>query len=90
MNTIMTDDHTLELIHSDLETTQTEGPYSVEILIYRSADSGWLHEVVAEDGNSTVWEDAFDTDEAALGEAILAIKEEGIQSFYQDGAPTQH
>jgi hypothetical protein len=86
----MTDDHTPELIHSDLETTQTKGPYSVEIFIYRSADSGWLLEVVAEDGNSTVWEDPFDTDEAALGEAILAIKEEGIQSFYQDGAPTQH
>ena len=86
----MSDDGTPEIIHSDLETTQTEGPYSVEILIYRSADSGWFLEVVAEDGNSTVWEDPFDTDEAALGEAILAIKEEGIQSFYQDGAPTQH
>ena len=80
-----------DLIHSSLETTQTQGPYSVEIFIYRSADSGWFLELVAGDGNSTVWEDQFETDDAAFGEAILAIQEEGIQSFYEHGAlTTQH
>ena len=87
----MTEDDTLDLVHSDLETTQTQGPHSVAIYIYRSADSGWFLELVAGDGNSTVWEDQFETDDAAFGEAILAIQEEGIQSFYENGAlATQH
>jgi hypothetical protein len=86
----MTHDHTPDLIRSDLETTHSQGSHAVSIHIYRPDDAGWLLEIVAADGNSTVWEDRFDTDEAALGEAILAIKEEGMQSFYQDGAPTHH
>ena len=87
----MTQDHAEELIRSDLETSQSEGGYSVSIHIYRGDDTGWLLEIEAADGNSTVWEDRFDTDEAALGEAILAIKEEGIQSFYENAAlATQH
>ena len=80
-----------DLTHSSLETTQTQGPHSVAIYIYRSADSGWFLELVAGDGNSTVWEDQFETDDAAFGEAILAIQEEGIPSFYENGAlATQH
>ena len=79
----MSQDQCPEIVHSDLETTHTEGQYAVDIRIYRSADSGWFLELVAADGNSTVWEDPFETDDAAFGEAILAIKEEGIQSFYE-------
>ena len=85
----MTQDPRPDLIHSELETTQTEGPYSVAIQIYRSEDSGWLLEIVAADGNSTVWEDPFESEDAALGEAILAIREEGIESFYQSLPVTQ-
>ena len=71
-----------DLIHSDLETSHSQGSYSVSIQIYRSTDTDWTLEVVAADGNSTVWEDPFDSEDAALGEAILAIRDEGIQSFY--------
>jgi len=78
----MTDDQCLDLIRSDLETTHNQGRYSVSIQIYRSADSNWTLEIVAADGHSTVWEDPFDSEDAALGEAILAIRDEGIQSFY--------
>jgi uncharacterized protein len=87
----MTEDHSLVLIHSDVETTHSQGSRSVDIRIYCSADSAWVLELVAGDGNSTVWEDPFETDDAAFGEAILAIKEEGIESFYQDSSlKTQH
>ena len=79
----MKQDQLPDLIRSDLETTHSQGPYSVAIQIYRSDDSGWLLEIMAADGNSTVWEDPFESEDEALGEAILAIKEEGIQSFYQ-------
>ena len=71
-----------KFIHSDLETTRTEGSHSVQISIYRSEDSDWFLELIAGDGNSTLWPEAFETEEAALGEAILVIKDEGIQSFY--------
>jgi len=71
-----------DLIHSDLETTRTEGSHSVRICIYRSEDSDWFLELIAGDGSSTVWPEPFQAEEAALGEAILTIKEEGIQSFY--------
>ena len=48
----------------------------------RSEDSDWFLELIAGDGNSTVWPEPFQTEEAALGEAILTIKDEGIASFY--------
>jgi hypothetical protein len=76
------DDSDQKFIHSDLETTRTEGISSVQISIYRSEDSDWFLELIAGDGNSTVWPEAFETEEAALGEAILVIKDEGIASFY--------
>ena len=78
----MTDDQCSDLIRSDLENTRTEGKYSVEIRIYRSAGTQWFLELVAGDGHSTLWEEVFESDDAAFGEAILAIREEGIQSFY--------
>lgn len=76
------DDSDQKFIHSDLETTRTEESYSVQISIYRSEDSDWFLELVAGDGHSTLWEDVFESDDAAFGEAILAIREEGIASFY--------
>ena len=78
----ITDDQCSDLIRSDLETTHSQGSYSVSIQIYRATDSNWTLEIVAADGHSTVWEDPFDSEDAALGEAILAIRDEGIQSFY--------
>lgn len=77
-----TDDQCSDLIRSDLETTHSQGRYSVSIQIYRATDYNWTLEIVAADGHSTVWEDPFDSEDAALGEAILAIRDEGIQSFY--------
>jgi uncharacterized protein len=86
----MNQDYSPVVIHSDLETTHSQGPLLVDIRIYRSADSGWILELVAGDGNSTVWEDPFESDDAAFGEAILAIKQEGVASFYQDVALMTH
>lgn len=40
----MSQDQCPEIVHSDLETTHTEGQYAVDIRIYRSADSGWFLE----------------------------------------------
>ena len=51
------------------------------IEIYEDGEGGWLLEVVDEFGNSTVWDDSFPTDSAALAEALNAIDTEGIASL---------
>ena len=69
------------LIYSDLQTTFAMDGHTLEIIIYRLPDSDWTLEVVDENNNSTVWEDTFATDEAALAEAIGEIKSEGVHAF---------
>jgi uncharacterized protein len=75
----MTDD--MDIIHSPLQQTYSADGHSVSIQIYRSHDAPWVLEVVDEHGTSTVWDELFDTDKAALEAAFLAIEEEGMASF---------
>jgi uncharacterized protein len=78
----MTDD--MEIIHSPLAQTYSTGGHTLRIDIYRSADSLWHLEVVDEQGTSTVWDDLFETDKAALEAAFLAIETEGVTGFLTD------
>lgn len=52
----------------------------IEIFIYRIDESNedWSLEIFDEEGTSIVWNDLFDTDQAALDELCQAIEEEGI------------
>lgn len=75
----MTND--IELIHSLLTQTYSADGHTLQIEIYRSADSPWILEVVDEQGTSTVWDDPFETDNAALAAAFVAIEEGDIHSF---------
>jgi hypothetical protein len=51
-------------------------------LIYRGRnDPAWVLEVEDHLGGSTVWEGDFETDQAALDAALLAIEEDGVESF---------
>lgn len=78
-----TDD--IEIIHSPLAQTYRAQGYTLRIDIYRSAaDIQWILEVVDEGGTSTVWDDPFETDKAALEAAFLAIESEGISTFLTD------
>jgi uncharacterized protein len=70
-----------KLIHSALSRTIREGGTEVCIDIYRLETSDWSLEVVDETGTSTVWDDLFPTDQAALEEALKTIHEEGIGTF---------
>ena len=54
---------------------------SVEVLIYSDGKYGWILEVVDEEDASTVWDDSFLTDQAALEAVMNVIEEEGIYSF---------
>ncbi|WP_444929695.1 hypothetical protein ACJJIF_18170 [Microbulbifer sp. SSSA002] len=66
---------------SELSQIYREGEVSVQIDIYEDGEGGWLLEIVDEHNNSTVWEDAFDSEQEALDEALDALREEGIATF---------
>lgn len=70
--------------HSPLSQRLTRDGAAVEIEIYDDGEGGWLLEIVDEFGNSTVWDEAFPTDSAALAEALNTIDDEGIASVIGD------
>lgn len=76
-----------DLINSPLQQHYTVGGHTVEICIYHMPDTAWTLEVVDEHGNSTVWNDEFETDQAALDEVMRTIRDDGIESLI--GEPTQ-
>lgn len=75
----MEDDFEVEM--SPLCQELTADGKTVKVDIYRGDAGGWILEVVDEFGNSTVWEDEFDTDAAALGEAKATIRDDGIDTL---------
>tara|TARA_Y100000589_G_C26841471_1_gene502155 strand:- start:246 stop:518 length:273 start_codon:yes stop_codon:yes gene_type:complete len=76
----MDDEPKLEL--SDLSQEITSGERTVSVEIYRlEGDVEWALEIVDEFNNSTVWDDTFPTESAALTEAKKAILEERVTSF---------
>lgn len=70
-----------EVEMSPLSQELTAEGKTVRVDIYRGDAGGWILEVVDESGISTVWEDEFDTDTAALDEAQATIRDEGIDSL---------
>ena len=77
------DDYEIE--DSPLSQKITKDGITVEVCIYRGEDdSGWILEVVDQEGASTVWDDKFATDSEALKAAMLTIEREGIASFLHE------
>ncbi|WP_148864351.1 hypothetical protein [Marinobacter fonticola] len=74
-------DDEFEIEMSPLSQALTDGGKSVQADIYRGDTGGWILEVIDEFGNSTVWDDEFDTDANALDEARATIRDEGIDSL---------
>lgn len=80
-----------ELETSPLSQVVSDRGKTVDVQIYRCRDidnasdtmgqHGWILEVVDEYGNSTVWDDEFPTDSAALDELKATIQTEGIESL---------
>lgn len=66
---------------SALSRTYTEGDKQLQIIISADGKGGWLLELTDVHNNSTHWEDSFKTEQAALDEALAAIREEGIDIF---------
>jgi hypothetical protein len=80
----------IEIVYSPLQQSYTKDGHTLDIKIYRAEnESGWLLEVVDEGGSSTVWDDMFPTDKAALDEARRAIDEDGVEDFLTATLPSQ-
>jgi len=76
-----------ELVMSPLCSKITRDGMTVEVHIYRGADDDrWVLEVVDQEEASTVWDESFPTDQAALDEVMRTIETNGIGSFLR--APT--
>lgn len=73
-------------VHSSLSQDVTRNGKTVRIEIYQDGKAGWILEVVDEYGNSTVWDDPFESDQLALDEALKTIDEEGIVSMIGEPA----
>lgn len=78
-----------EIKMSPLCRSLTVEGHTVQVEIYEGDPGKWLLEVVDASGNSTVWNEQFDSDQQALEEVSKTILEEGIGSLIgsPDGAP---
>ncbi|MES2130304.1 MAG: UPF0149 family protein [Pseudomonadota bacterium] len=72
------DDDNFDLVFSPLTQTLTRDGHTIDVEIYEDGEGGWLLEVVDAYGTSTVWDESFATDSAALNEVLKTIEEEGI------------
>ncbi len=74
------------IVNSGLSQRVTVEGHNFSIEIYKlEGSTEWSLEVVDEEGTSTVWDDLFDSDQAALDEVMRAIKEEGLAAFRESG-----
>jgi len=85
----MTEDPTIET--SPLSGPVASGGKVVDVQIYRlEGTKPWTLEIEDEHGNSTVWDETFDSDKAAITEAKKSILGESVHAFVgpEDGKPT--
>ena len=70
-----------DLIESLLDQTYTKDGKSIKIEIYRMPNTAWNVQVVDTFGNSTVWDDEFESDKEALQFVLAEIERDGIDEF---------
>jgi len=70
------------IITSGLSQRVTVEGHKFSIEIYKlENDLKWVLEAVDEEGTSIVWDDQFDSDQAALDEVMMSIEDNGIGAF---------
>jgi len=75
-----------EIINSRLSRTVVWNGYRMQLEIYRLDDRpGWTLEVVNEVGTSIVWDDLFDSDDAAEATFRETLRTEGLAAFRDEG-----
>ncbi len=74
------------IINSRLSRRVVWNGYRLRLEIYRLDDRpGWTLEVVNEVGTSIVWDDLFDSDDAAEAAFRATLKTEGLAAFRDEG-----
>ena len=79
------------LVNSPLSQAISSGGRTVSVDIYKlEHETSWVLEIVDEFNNSTVWDDTFATESAALTQAKKAILENKVSEFIgpEDGKST--
>lgn len=71
----------IEIKMSPLCQEISSGGKTIQVDIYKGDEDGWLLETVDEYGNSTVWNEPFETDADALTEVKETILSEGINAL---------
>ena len=70
------------IVYSGLSRKISVDGHQFHIEIYRlEEDAKWTLEAIDDEGTSTVWDDQFDTDQAALDELLTDIEKQGIATF---------
>jgi hypothetical protein len=70
-----------EVIDSPLSQRFSRDGKTVTIEIYRLPGTPWAVEVVDQFNNSTVWDEEFETDSAALAFVLSELERDGIDEF---------
>jgi hypothetical protein len=80
------------LEYSDFSGEFIEDDVVVRIAIYRPVGSadGWTLEVIDHTGASSVWDDAFETDQAAYEEFLATVQRDGIETFLDEPVTLLH
>tara|TARA_B100000378_G_scaffold71776_1_gene55131 strand:+ start:6251 stop:6511 length:261 start_codon:yes stop_codon:yes gene_type:complete len=74
-------ENSIELAISSLSQNLSADGKTVKVEICRGEDGGWNLAIIDEFGTSTIWDEEFDTEAAALKEAKATIRDEGIDSL---------
>ena len=74
----------IKLPESEISKEIERNGLKVKIEVYRGDNDDWILEIVDEQWNSTIWDEAFSNAEEALKTGISAIEEEGIKAFIGD------
>ncbi|KRE05828.1 hypothetical protein ASE63_05765 [Bosea sp. Root381] len=82
------------VVRSPLSQEYSEEEISVRVEIYKvEGTEGWTLEVMDQDGGSTVWQDVFTTDSAAMAEFTEGVQALGLAQLIdpdEDDGSTVH
>lgn len=79
-----------EFVESPLSQSISRHGVTVRVEIYGDGEGKWILEVVDRDGASHVWDERFETDQAALNAAIEALEAEPAEFAGQPPSPLAH
>lgn len=75
---------------SELCRTVSKDGWDLEIFIFEDGEGGWLLEIENDSGTSTCWTEPFNTEQAALDEALKTIQENDIAYFHEPQPWREH